>query len=24
LILNNGKEQLHKFNAKADEGIFLG
>ena len=23
-ILNNGKEQLGKFNVKADEGVFLG
>lgn len=23
-ILNNGKENLGKFDAKADEGIFLG
>jgi len=23
-ILNNGKEELGKFNAKANEGIFLG
>jgi len=23
-ILNNGKEQLGKFDSKADEGIFLG
>jgi len=23
-ILNNGKEQLVKFDAKADEGVFLG
>jgi len=23
-ILNNGKQQLDKFEAKLDEGIFLG